>query len=231
MYFSKLIPFLLLVILSSCFNSANRNKIGISEQMQALTSLQGEQMERISLLEERLREVYGKLEELEYTYQKGFKKELSNLKSNLVGVERRLPLPEIVPKETLLEDKVFAKETIGKEGVDLESSLNLIQKGEFTEAIYNLSLLVEGSTPEVSMRAIFWQALSSEALYEYSTAINQYNQLITNFEKSPRAAESLFRLVNLFNKMGNNKLAVLTEKKLSKSFPNTIWSKKAKQVL
>lgn len=188
-------------------------------------------MERLALLDERLRELNGKLEELEYKYKKGFEREISDIKTNLVGVERRLPLPEVVPKETLLEDKVFAKETIGKEGVDLEEALVLIQKGEFTKSVNSLNELINTQNSEIKLRVLFWQALSSEALYEYSSAINQYNLVITNFGRSTRAAESLYRLVNLFNKMENVKLAELTKKKLIKSFPNSIWTKKAKQVL
>lgn len=209
---------------STAFNS--QRKVKSEEQIAAIGSAQSEQMQRLTILEENLRKLNGKVEELEYTLDSKVNKELDVIKTNLVGVERRLPLPEIVNKNTLIKDKIFVKERQNETAKIIEKALLNIERANFKHAnmlLKNYSNIID---PNLKYRAIFWNALALEALFEYNDSIRLYDTIINNYPKTKHAEESLFRLSSVFSKMGKAKLADLTYKKLKSNYPKSEFIRK-----
>lgn len=204
----------------------SNRKAKSDEHIAAITTIQSEQMHRLSILEENFRTLNGKLEELQFALDNRVNKQLNVIKSNLVGVERRLPLPSLVNKNSLIKDKIFVKENQNESAKTLESALLNIERANFKKATIVLRDIDSVIDPKIKYRGIFWNALALEALFEYNDAIKLYDTIINNFPKTRHAEESLKRLSSVFSKMGKAKLADLTYKKLESNYPKSEFIRK-----
>lgn len=211
--------------------SACSSGISTDDRLATLGELQRQQMERLAALEDNFRNLSGRVEELQFSVDKKFSKEISGLKESLDTVENRLPPPEIVPNEVLLADLAYARESESDASSSFYQALENVKIGKFSEALKILNTIVLEQGNSLEYRVFFWQGLACEGLYEYREALVYYNKLVEYYAKNERAALTLYRLTKVFQKIGDNNMADLTYKKLSISFPNSNYTKKAKQEL
>src|ERR1700751_5063499 len=93
------------ISLTSCVNTALENDIRrVQSNVTDLRSFQAEQTTKISSLETELRQISGRLEELELARNRKLGTDLSNLPQDLSDLKPRVPPPPIVPAAMLEND-------------------------------------------------------------------------------------------------------------------------------
>lgn len=213
-------------LLSGCGGtSPGEQKLAqLQRQIRDIRDFQGEQLEQLNSLEERLREVSGRLERFEHG------RSGADLEKQLKSVLRRVPPPAIVPAVALDADEVFASKLSGVEGDTFRGALEQVRLGDFPAAHSSLEGLIDGELgSDLLVRAAFWRGVIQEGLGDNRRALVEYNKLLGKYSDHSRARLSLLRLASVFIRMGDSKSAKVTLDKIVSEYPNSEEAKLAKE--
>lgn len=158
--------------------------------------------------DEKIRGLYGKLDELESqlrTYWQEMKSELKELKRQReTAGESTLPAPKI------------SSEEVYKEGFDA------YQKGAYEDAAQIFSRFVKQNTDgPLTPNAYYWTGESYMNLKNYEKAIVQFQELVDRFPKSDKAGRAMLRQAEAFGALGDKKSSTTLLKRIVELFPKT----------
>ncbi len=201
----------------------------VQSSLSDVRAFQAEQTTRISSIETELRQLSGRLEELEFSQKKNIGGDLSTLKQDLTDLKKRVPPPPVVPLAALEKDEGAISRMPEEVSSYLSPALQNIREGKFGEAQNLLKDALEISRgTEWAADVLFWTGVSYEGTDDHKDALQAYHGVVTDFPKHKKAALSLLREASVFVKLGDKKMAKVTLNKLIADFPKSEEAQAAK---
>lgn len=211
----------------------------LQKNISDLRNYQAEQTTRMSSLENDLRELSGRIDELEFARRQGnvHAPELaidgSEPDSNSAQFANNSAKPgrpslssggthPLVPQSALKQDELVAAQMPGEIADLFTDALIKLKEGSFYEAIPLLEEAYQVSFgTDYSANIVFWKAVAEEGTADNKKALGSYHEFISRFPKNPRVALALLRQASVFVRLGDSKAAKLTLNKLLSDYPKS----------
>lgn len=197
-----------------------------------LRNFQAEQTTQLSAMQNQLRALSGRMEELEFAQNQKLGTDLSSLKKDLSTLKKRVPPPAIVPPMALDADEALAGTIPQAVAVPFSDALQKIREGNFAEALPVLRSTLDNpdARPWVPY-LLFWVAVCYDGTGDNKSALAAYNELLSQYPQHERAPLCLMREASVFVRLGDSKTANLTLKKLIADFPKSVEASHARERL
>jgi tetratricopeptide (TPR) repeat protein len=173
----------------------------------------------MATLEGQLRELAGRLDEIEHTLGRRVETELADFRQMLSTLQGRLPPPALVPQKFLEEDEGRAQGFPEEVAQPLAEVFLALRSGNYSRAREALVLAEQFARGSYLKEILFWKAVTLEGLGEFRTALSIYHELAVAFPKDSRAAAVLLRQAQVLVRLGDAKTAALILKKLMADWP------------
>ena len=197
-----------------------------------MRALQAEQVAQVSNLESQVRELRGKLEEINHTQTTSIDTTISSVQDELSNLKRRVPPPALVPAAELETDESRITELSPEVGARFQAGLTNLRDGKFSDAAANFEELYDAAFDSpLASNILFWLAVSNEGMGENTRALRRYAEVVGKFPKSGRAPLSLLRQGSLMIRLGDAKVARIVFKKLAADYPKSAEAQRAKERL
>lgn len=196
--------------------------------MQSVRSLQANQLAEISRLDGEIRELSGRIEEIEY----GLLRNIEEMNAQMEFFARRMPAPSVIPKALLEDDEKLVSRMDG-EGSDIfRSGLKELRLGSFFKARATFEEFSSNfSNPEIDDNVTFWLAFSNAQLGSTDKAIVLYSDVFQKFPKGDRADAALYYLAETFSDTSEKEDAKIALKKLIRDYPRSSFVTRARRLL
>lgn len=188
------------------FAELAREDESIRKQLVTLSSSVEDNKEKIKI-------IFGKLDELEYQLRQYFtelKEELSSLKKSGTGpgitqLQRSLPQAPTKDYESAYKD-----------------AFETFQRKSYEEAIQKFSAFVEThpGTPLVP-NALYWIGESHMSVKNYEKAVLSFQELVDKYPKSDKIPRALLAQADAFNGLKDKKSSTIVLKKVVELFPKS----------
>jgi TolA-binding protein len=223
----------LLAALSACANQALEGDLRrVQTNLNDLRGFQAEQTTKIASLETEVRQLSGRLEELEFAQNKRLGSDLTDLKRDLTDLKRRVPPPPIVPAAVLENDERSASRMPPEISPIFSEAFQNLREGRFSDAESHLREALELSRgTEWAADSLFWLGVAQEGGNNNKDALQSYYAVAKEFPKGKKAALALLRQASVLVRLGDSKTARLTLNKLISDFPRTEEAARAKERL
>lgn len=214
-------------------NSAMRIEMErLSSNLGDLRNLQASQTTQLAAIEGQLRQVIGRVEELEHSQNTHLSSDLSSLKNDLSNLQRRVPPPPIVPASALDEDESNLSAVPSEISSALGEGYRSLRNGDFTTALARFKEAYDLSYgKEVSALPGFWIGVAYDGLGNNREALGAYHDMTSKFPKHPRVPLALLRQGSVLVRLGDSKTAALTFKKIISDYPKSNEADRAKERL
>jgi len=211
---SAIVGLSLLLGMTACSASTAKFNDDI-EKLRETTAEHTAQMERLN---SELRQLRGKIEELEYSAV-GKTQELEN---KIRTFSTRVPPPPGVSESLLSKDEEAISRISGPAADTYKNALAQIRSGDFSQAQTSFSTFAQ-QNPGTAFtdNALFWSGVSSEQLNQFDKAIVAYSQVYQSYPAEDMVPAAIFRLGETFAKMGSYQDAVITLQKLVAEYPRS----------
>lgn len=196
-----------------------------------LRSLQAEQVTELAALRAEIRDLSGRLDEVEHAHREKLGG-LTSLQGDVSRLNQRIPPPAIVPVQTLEEDEASLPDLPVDVGQRFADGLAKIRSGAFAQASGPLQEALDLSPTNVwAPQILFWIGLVGEATGDLQKAAAAYLEIVSRFPKHQRTALALLRQGTVFIRLGDKKAARLAFKKLTVDFPKSPEAARARERL
>lgn len=222
-----------LLLLSGCATQDLKQQVTrLERSLNDLRSFQAEQTETINSLDSQVRQLSGRVEELEFSQNKRLGTDLSALREDLSSLRRRVPPPSVVPADALEADEAVAHSLSGESAQLFTDGLASLRDGKFADALtFFRNAETTLAEPDKVGVIIFWQGVSYDGLGEDKEALRSYFQVASRNPKSSRAPLSLLRQAAVFTRLGDKKAARDSLKKLLEDYPRSSEASEARTKL
>ncbi len=180
----------------------------------------------IDQLKSDLRQISGKIEELQYTSVG----KTAELERTLRQVSSRVPPPAGIPEDLLNRDDEAIGARSGAAADQYRTGLGQLRGGDFEGAARSFSdFYLTNPQTAFSDNALFWSGLAYERLGQYDRAISAFSDVFQKLPAEDMVPASLFYLGDCFEKMGKRQEASLTYQKLIAEHSRSPFAEKARQ--
>ena len=229
----NLFSILLVVVifgLTSCGSGLSKLEEKLSrleDDVADLRRFQAEQTTEISSIQTRLRQVSGKVEEVQYG---------SQLAHGGVKIappqDARPPVPRGVPEAELLADEGLSQKLPPPVSRPFNQALATIRRGDYRAALPLLRQALDYNYDEkVVANLLFWVGVANDGIRQYRDALAAYHDIVSRYPKHVRAPQTLLRQAEVFVQLKDKPTARLTLKKLVAEHPKTKEASLARQRL
>jgi len=196
-----------------------------------LRNLQAEQVTEVAMLRTELRQLAGRLDEIEHAQREKLGN-LTTMQGDLSRLSQRMPPPAIVPVQALEEDEGSISDLPVDVGQRFADGLARIRAGNFAQAGAPLQEALDlGPTNAWAPQILFWIGLVGEATSDLPKAAASYLEIVSRFPKHSRTPLALLRQGTVFIRLGDKKAARLAFKKLTADFPKSPEAARARERL
>lgn len=223
------------VFLTSCAGPlpiATRQDVDeISDNIASVRGQQTAQLTDLQSMKLELRQLRGRIEELEFSLKNDIKREvaagLSTVNSKrdveLQALASRLPPPDYVPAAFFGPDlERVRNETSGELESQLVAAFTALKKDLPEESLGVFEQVGSRKTPANVLSIVkFWTAFLHSKLGNYSSAVQEWHEFVTSFPKHSRAPYALGQQVKAFEALGDKEGAKITKQKLQKTYPKS----------
>ncbi len=201
------------------------NQTNLRQELDDLRSVQAEQSTGIAQLRTELRELSGKVEELQFQN----KNKTAELERSLRTVSSRVPPPPGVPEDLLNADEQAIAPTTGPAADSYRQALQQVRTGEFDGARQTLQAFIDAN-PETAFtdNALFWLGITFERQNQLDRAVVAYGDVFKRFPAEDMVPPALFHLGEAFVQMGSFENALVTFQKLVDEHPRSQYVVQAK---
>jgi len=206
-----------LFTLSACSgNKVAQLEKSTKDQMGDVRAMQAEHTASINELKAQIRELTGRVEELQHLSAG----KTAALEESLQRFGSRVPPPEGVPVDLLSRDEERISGKSGEQADSYRVALLQLRTGEFERATTSFAQFVE-QAPDTAFtdNALFWTGVCFDKMAQYDRAILSYNDVLQRFPAEDMVPFALARLADSFVKVGSYNDALLTLDKLIDEFP------------
>lgn len=223
----KYLTIFAILLLVACSSGKSPSEL-MDEDLSQIRAIQAENIASIENLTSEVRNLSGKVEEMQHSSQG----KAQELEKTLAQVSSRVPPPAIVPVSLLEKDEKLISREVGAAAREYSLALRKLRAADFSGAQNGFREFVN-QNPQTSFsdNAIFWVALCYESFGDYARAITYYSDVFTNYSKDDFAPAALYRLGENFLKMGSSFEAKDAFLKLKEDFPRSEFSLKAEEKL
>ncbi len=223
----------LLIVASGCVPQGQPSKplSPMKTEIDRLRELQIENNADLSALADEMRQLTGRVEELEFALlnRNGGNFPPPNAENPGAQIENNVTMPNaaafpppIVPREALELDE----QQLGTLPADLAQAygdgLTKLREGQYPDAIALLRNAAEASLgQDWRANVLFWLGVSYDGLGDNRRALAAYNEVVSKYPKHPRTALALFREASVFIRLGDSRTAKVTYQKLLSDFPKS----------
>lgn len=219
-------------LLSGCALPATKVEVSKSQRdISDIRSLQATQTARMATLESQVRELAGRLDEIEHSLGRRVESELADLRQILGTMQSRMPPPALVPQKFLEEDEGRAQGFPEEVAQPLAEVFMALRAGNYSRAREAIVLAEQFARGSYQKEIQFWKAITLEGLGDYRTALSIYHELVVSFPKDSRAPAVLLRQAQVLIRLGDEKTAALILKKLMAEWPKSSESTSARDRL
>lgn len=213
---------LFLVLLGLCSCAARVDLDSLEEDIADIRKIQAGQTSEISDLKDQVRQLSGKLEEANYTAETKMGSEVETLTQTVEQLKRKLPPPSSIPSSLLEKDESLTSNLDPNLSRDLMNAFSMLRSGDYKLA---QTYLEEASGRDVDGKVtpiiLYWKGITLTGLGDDKAALARYTEVVSAFPKHPRAADSLYQQMRIFQKSGQADLAKITYQKLQSDFPGS----------
>jgi len=229
---SILFGILFLGLLSACSGNKveqlDQESKSLKNDLNDLRTLQAQHSSAINEIRTQLRELSGKIEEIQHT-SVGKTEELEQTISQL---KSRVPPPAGVPEELLNQDEERIASLSGPAADEYKKSLSLIRTGDFEGAKNAFNGFIE-KNPGTAFtdNGLFWLGIAYDKLGQYDRAVGSFSEVFQKYPAEDMVAPALFFLSEALLKMGSKSDAILTLQKLVDEHASAPYGVRGKQRL
>ncbi len=209
------------LMLVGCFAGGGSSRSSVDPSIQELRRLQADQTTVIASIRSDIRELVGRLDELEHSQT-----QIQVFKDDINKIESRLPPPEGVPLSELNADMRQAEKNGDREFL---SSLMMIRSAKFADALSSLESYIKSEGP--SANSLYWLGIANESYGYLEKALGAYHESASTFPKHSLAPAALMRQSDVFIKLSDKDSAKLTLQKIIASYPKSTYASLAKSKL
>ena len=218
----------------------------LEKKLNEVRSFQAEQTAEISALQDEVRVLTGRLEQLEYG-NVGAPGGLPAGAPQAAAVQPPAPAPTpalpsflaggntpppIVPLDPLEADEQLAAHLDVQISRLFQDALYFVRRGQYRQALPLFDQIgATAAGKEGHLQALFWKAVCFDGMGNNREALSAYNNLIQSYPNTPRARLGLLRLASVFVRLGDTNTARLTLQKLIAEAPGTPEAQQAKNKL
>jgi TolA-binding protein len=229
----KRVVLLLALLAGGCSIQDLEQKVSrLERSLNDMRAFQAEQTETINSLDTQMKQMSGRIEEMEFSHNKRLGSDLSALKEDLTSLRKRVPPPAGVPADELEVDEVWANSLTGEPQMLVSDALLRLREGKFEDALpllQNAVSQLRGS--DKASVALFWQGVAYDGLGDDRSALRSYADVVYQYPKSQRAPSSLLRQSSVLSRLGDKKTAALSLRKLVDDYPRSPEASVAKEKL
>jgi TolA-binding protein len=222
---------LICLALCSCSTSVRKDVVRLENSFDTFRKLHAEQLTQVDSINERIMSLEGRVEELEFKQKSLLGSEVSSLKDEVSSLKRRVPPPDIVPKEALLSAEDSARGLPEEISGLILKALAHIREGTFENSIPLLNAAFDQvAGKSFGAEILFWKGVSYEGLENQKEAILSYSQIVSLYTKSPLVPAALLRQAYVFKRLNDVKASTIALNKLINDFPNSQEAQSAKEL-
>jgi TolA-binding protein len=223
----------------------------LERKLNDLRSFQAEQTAELTALQEEVRKLNGRVEQVEFrnsapvnmaaqpqtgamqpTVNTGGAAPAPIMPPATTGVASGETPPPIVPIGPLEEDEALAPHLDAQLARLFQDALYFMRRGQYRQA---LPLLDQTATYAANrqghMQALFWKGVAFDGMGNNRDSLAAYNSVIQGYPGTARARLSLLRLASVFVRLGDTGTAKLTLQKLIAEAPGTAEAHAAQEKL
>jgi TolA-binding protein len=220
-----ILSFSSLLILSAC--SAGLEK-RMDRDFREIRSIQAEQTAAITEMRHEIRELTGRLDEIQHQT----KGRTTQLESAIQQLGTRVPPPSGVPAKLLALDEQRITPIKGAAADMYRDALRLLRNGEFEQAHASFTEFAKRNPGTAfTDNAFFWSGISSMKLDRYERAIGEFSDVYEKYPAEDMVAPALYYMADALFHLGLGNDGVLTLQKLLDDHPDSEYAKKAKERL
>jgi len=209
--------------------ASNGNIRYLKDEITSLRNVNLQQATELESLQISIKKLQGRVEQLEQSSDKVFGKEVSNIKSAIDTLQKRVPPPSIVP-EAALEKSLTSSDALPEDfAADFKQALQLIRTGEFAKAQTVLEGILEiESAQKYLPELLFWMGVVYDGQEDFRQSLLIYHRIISEHPKSPLVPAALLRQSILFERMRDTDAARTVLKNLVNNYPHTPEAEEAR---
>lgn len=189
-----------------------------------LRGIQAQHMTSINDMKTDLRQVTGKMDEVQHETTG----RTAQLESTLRQVSARVPPPAGVPDDLLAQDEEAISRNSGGAADQFKAGLQQIRQGDFQSA-YRTFGEFETQNPNTAFsdNALFWSGIAAERMGQLDRAALALNDTYRKYPAEDRVPAALYYLAEVFLKTNSRDDAVLTLEKVRDDFPRNPYGLRA----
>lgn len=211
-----------LVFLSSCSASLERR---LDRELGELRSIQADQTVQISEMRQEIRQLTGRLDEIQHLSQG----RTQQIEKSLEQLGSRLPPPSGVPEDLFSKDESKISKIEGPASDAYKKALSSLRSGDFKSAqIAFNEFASQNPGTAFTDNAMFWSGISSMKLGEYDQAVVSFSDVYQKYPAEDMVAPALYYMGESLFALGSGNDGVLTFQKLIDEHPSSEYAQKAK---
>ena len=217
------------VILASVAVSFTACTTGLERRMDKelgdLRSMQAEQTVALSEMQQQVRQITGRLDEIQHVSQG----RAQALEKSLEQLGNRLPPPSGVPEDLFAQDEDKIGKINGSSAEEYKRALQALRGGDFkaSQDAFNTFASANAGTAFTD-NALFWAGISAVKQGYYDQAIVSFSEVYQKYPAEDMVAPALYYMGEALFAMGSGNDGVLTFQKLIDEHPDSEYAAKAK---
>ncbi|HMO17178.1 MAG TPA: tetratricopeptide repeat protein [Oligoflexia bacterium] len=200
----------------------------MNRDFKEVRSIQAEQTSQIAEMRQEIRELTGRLDELNHQSQ-GRSRALEN-EINKLG--SRVPPPSGVPESVLVSDENNIAKIKGSAAEEYQNALKYLRTGDFESAHQFFSrFAADNPGTAFTDNALFWSGISSMKLGRLERSIVEFSEVFQKYPAEDMVAPSLYYMAESLFNLGSGNDGVLTLQKLVEEHPKSEFAIRARERL
>ncbi len=210
------------LMINSCTTAIERR---MDKELGDLRGLQADQTIRISEMDQQIRQLTGRLDEVQHLSQG----KTQAIEKSLEQLGNRLPPPSGVPEDLFSNDEQKISKIEGPAADLFRRALQTLRSGDFKGAQSNFNAFAsQNPGTAFTDNALFWSGLSSMKLGEYDQAVVSFSEVYQKYPAEDMVAPALYFMGESLFALGSGSDGVLTFQKLIDEHPDSEYANKAK---
>lgn len=216
--------FIFLGLLSLCSCSAGLER-RMDKELGELRSIQADQTVQISEMRQEIRQLTGRLDEIQHVSQG----RTQQLEKSLEQLGNRLPPPSGVPEELFVKDEEKISRIEGPASDAYKKALLSLRNADFKSAQASFNAFAnQNPGTAFTDNALFWSGISSMKLGEFDQAVVSFSEVYQKYPAEDMVAPALYYMGESLFSLGSGNDGVLTFQKLIDEHPQSEYAQKAK---
>lgn len=226
---------------SSGLSKFDRRLDKLEESLSDLRRFQAEQTSDVSALQKRLREMSGRLEQVEYSgsslqNSRGLRSRAPSNTGRTTQVSPVVrdsaPLPSLVPRAEYQTDIDLLNQLPPTVSRPFGDALSKIQTGAYRAALPDLRKAIDYNYQDTMVpNFLFWVGFCHQQIKQYTDALAAFHDVVSRYPKHERAPMALLYQADVFVLLKDKGTARVTLKKLLVDYPRTRAASRAKSRL